>query len=374
MAEQHLLERLTRENEDLGTRILELEGLQRASPVTSTIPAKPETILGLEAMILFISPDGRVRYMNTAMARLLDQGREAYRDCPLDEIDRFHWGPGLLSMMWERARAENRAQEVEATYFDPTARSMKYVIIRGTPAEGGIQFVMEDRSHYKHLESIFRRYVSPRVISQMLATGKDYLQAEQAELTLMFSDLRGFTAAARNLSPESVKQLIDSHLAAIIDVITQEDGTVNNIMGDGVMAFFGAPVFLHDHPVRALNAALKMQRAHREVMTRWEAQGLPVLQLGIGLNTGTVVVGNIGCDQRMEYTALGHEVNVAARLCQAAGGGEIILSTQAFQAMRDLLVSGQAHLDHPVKFRNGFKVNAKGLDEPVPTVKVIQLP
>jgi class 3 adenylate cyclase len=374
MAEQNTLESLVRENETLRARLGELEQSLSVRAVRPAPATKPETILGLDVMILLVNAEGQVRYMNSAMSRLLAQKREEVVGEPLEAIDRFHWGPGLLTMMYEQAKEDDRTQEAEAKYYDQATRQMKYVTIRGTPSEGGIQFVIEDRSHFKQLEGIFSRYVSPRVIEQMMATGKDYLQAEQLDLTLLFSDLRGFTAAARNLEPGAVKQLIDTHLAAVIDVITGEDGTVDKIMGDGIMAFFGAPVRQPDHPVRALNAALKMQRVHQQVMELWTARGLPALPMGIGINTGTVVVGNIGCDQRMEYTALGHEVNLASRLCQAAAGGEIILSTQTFQAVRDLLTCGNARLDFPVKFRNGFKVNAKGIDEPVPTVVAVQLP
>ncbi len=373
MAGPETIEFLVRENATLRARVDELEEDLQLRSDSASDHNKPETILGLNVMILYVSPNGMVGYMNSAMARLLGQPRESLLGRPLEELDRFRWGPGLLRMLWDRATEENRPHEVEAKYYDASSRTMKYVVIRATPSDGGIQYVIEDRTHFKHLQSIFSRYVSPRVIEQMLATGKDYLRAEHVNLSILFSDLRGFTAAARTLSPEDVKHLIDSHLAAVIDVLVAEDGTIDKIMGDGIMAFFGAPVRMPDHPVRALNAALKMQRAHEAVMEQWEHAGLPVLGMGIGINTGEVVVGNVGCDKRMEYTALGHDVNLGARLCQAAGGGEVLLSTDTFKAVKQLLTSGQARLDFPVKFRNGFRVNVKGVDEPVPTVIATRL-
>jgi class 3 adenylate cyclase len=251
---------------------------------------------------------------------------------------------------------------------------MKDVVIRATPSGGDVQFLVEDRSRVKLLEGMFSRYVSPRVIEQMLVTQKDYLQAEQTELTVLFSDLRGFTRAARDLTPDTVKRMIDLHLGAVIQVIVSEEGTVDKIMGDGIMAFFGAPVKTQDHPSRALNAALRMQRVHEEVMAQWQKAGLPVLLMGIGINTGTVVVGNIGCELRMEYTALGHEVNLASRLCQAAGAGETLLSTQSFNLIRAALTEGRSRLPFPVRFRNGLRVHAKGLEEPVPTIIVMSTP
>ncbi len=368
MAGPETIEFLVRENATLRARVDELEEDLQLRAGSSADQNRPETILGLNVMILYVSPNRQVGYMNSAMANLFGYPRETLLGRPLEELDHFRWGPGLLQMLWDRATAQNRAHEVEAKYYDDTLGAMRYVVIRATPSDGGVQYVIEDRTHYRHLQSIFSRYVSPRVIEQMLATGRDYFKAEHVNLTILFSDLRGFTAASRALSPEAVKAMIDTHLGALVDVLVAEDGTIDKIMGDGIMAFFGAPVRLPDHPVRALNAALKMQQAHAQVMARWQEEGLPVLPMGIGINTGEVVAGNVGCEKRMEYTVIGHPVNLASRLCQTAGGGDIILSTNTFQAVRRLLTSGQARLDFPVKFRNGFRVTVKGLDEPVPTV------
>ena len=373
MAGPETIEFLVRENATLRARVDELEEDLQLRASSSNDQNRPETILGLNVMILYVSPNGNVGYMNSAMARLFGLPRESLLGRPLKELDQFRWGPGLLRMLWERAAGGSRSHEVEAKYYDESTRTMRYVVIRATPSDGGVQYVIEDRTHFKHLQSIFSRYVSPRVIEQMLATGKDYLRAEHVNLTILFSDLRGFTAASRSLPPEAVKEMIDAHLGALVDVLVAEDGTIDKIMGDGIMAFFGAPVRLPDHPVRALNAALKMQRAHEAVMEQWRQAGLPVLPMGIGINTGEVVAGNVGCDKRMEYTVIGHPVNLASRLCQTAGGGDIILSTTTFQAIRHLLTSGQARLDFPVKFRNGFRVTVKGLDDPVPTVIATRL-
>lgn len=361
------LEALRLENSRLRMRIQELEA---AKPLRSAPSSGQETIRGLDAMVLFISPQGRIRYINSNFARFSGTNRDALVGLPLDRLDQLPWGPGVLRRLWEAESGPDQAQELEASWFDLNERTLKFAMIRATRGEDGMQIVVEDRSHFKQLEGMFRRYVSPRVIERMLASGKNYLSAERAELTLLFSDLRGFTAASKRLAPERVKAMMDGHLGAMIDVIVAQEGTVDKIMGDGVMAFFGAPVQQPEHPVRALNAALHMQRAHEAVVARWREEGLPELRLGIALNSGDVVVGNIGCEQRMDYTALGHEVNVAARLCQAAQGDEILISLPTFQRVRELLTGGAGHLDFPVRFRNGTLVRAKGLDEPVQTVVV----
>jgi len=373
MAGPDTLEFLVRENATLRARVGELEHDLQLRTRSTPEPDRPETILGLNVMILYVSPNKCVGYANSAMTTLLGMQRDELLGQPLESIDHFHWGPGLLAMLWEQARKEEHAQEVEAKYYDQVTRSMKFVVIRATPSNGGMQYVVEDRTNYRQLHNIFSRYVSPRVIEQMLASGRDFLNAEHRELTLLFSDLRNFTAAARDLSPEAVKELIDSHLTAAFDVIADEDGTVDKIMGDGILAFFGAPMYMPDHPVRALNAALKMQRAHAQVMEQWEEKGLPKLAMGIGINTGEVVVGNIGCERRMEYTVLGFEVNLASRLCQAAQGDEILLSTRTFSAIRSQLTSGRARLEVPVKFRKGIRVRVKGVEAPVSSVVAKEL-
>lgn len=366
MSADDSVERLRSENQRLRERVRELEeGLRqrREHPLNGH-----ETIWGLEAMLLFISPDSRVRYVNSNMERLLGYPRQTLLGRPLHVIDHLPFGAGLLELMRDQVLHSGIPIQQETSYYDSASRMMKHVVIRATPAEEGLQFVIEDLSPLKRLEAIFSRYVSPRVIERMLGSGKDYLKAEAAELTVLFSDLRGFTHASQHLAPEDVKALIDSHLEVALKVITEEDGTVDKIMGDGVMAFFGAPVPSQDHPVRALNAALRMQHAHTHVMREWDAAGLPALPLGIGLNTGRVVVGNIGSDVRMEYTVLGHEVNLGARLCQSAAGGDILMSHQTFLQVKTLLTGGLARLNFPVRFRGGTPLMVKGLDAPILTV------
>ncbi len=373
MADQKTLEMLLRENEALASRIRKLEEELESRTDGIRSPARPETILGLEVMILFVDAQCTIQYLNSSMARLLERDRDEVVGRPLREIDHLSWGPGLLLTLAEECRREGGAREVEARFFDARAKAMKYVIVRATPTDEGIQFVIEDRTNYKQLQQMFSRYVPPRVLDAMIAGGQDYVRAEQGDLSILFSDLRGFTAAARELPPASVKKLLDSHLAVMFDVISAEDGTIDKITGDGLMAFFGAPVAMKDHPVCALRTALKMQEAHRGLMEEWRAHGFPPLPMGIGINSGAVVVGMVGSRLRMEYTAIGHPVNVAARLCQAAGAGEILMSRETFSRVRQLLVDKQSQIDCPVKFRNGFKVKAKGLEEPVPTIVAFQV-
>ena len=152
----------------------------------------------------------------------------------------------------------------------------------------------------------------------------ELLRMDRRELTVLFGDLRGFTALCQELPPEEVQEVVNSFLAGMVACIDELGGTIDKFVGDEVMAIFGAPVPQPDHALRALVCAVGMQQRHRAWMAERRSMERPAPPLGIGLATGSVVVGNVGTDSRMDFTVLGHTVNLAARLCGAAEGGEIL--------------------------------------------------
>ena len=190
----------------------------------------------------------------------------------------------------------------------------------------------------RFLEFAFSRYVSRRVFEQLEATPVDeLLRMERRDLSILFADIRGFTALGDRLAPEEIEEIVDSFLETMVACVEEHDGTVDKFLGDGLMAIFGAPLRQEDHARRALRAACAMQAAHRGWMARRCALGKPANPLGIGVATGEAVVGSIGTPSRMEFTALGHVVNLAARLCAAAGAGEVLTTrtTEERAAPRD---------------------------------------
>ena len=162
---------------------------------------------------------------------------------------------------------------------------------------------------------------TPRHLAEKILTARSALEGERRQVTVLFADVAGFTTIAEKLDPEEVHQIMDHCFERITAEVHRFEGTINQYTGDGVMALFGAPIAHEDSPRRAVHAALGIQRALRDVAQTLQAERGLSLRMRIGLNTGLVVVGKIGDDLRMDYTAVGDTTNLAARLQQMAQPG-----------------------------------------------------
>jgi class 3 adenylate cyclase len=180
-----------------------------------------------------------------------------------------------------------------------------------------------------------QRAVSREVAEQILADPDRYLHpgGERRSVSVLFGDLRGYTSLAEESLPHEAMTVLNGYLSHIIDVVFGHGGTVNQVLGDGVMALFGAPIPQPDHARRAVAAALEMQRVVSSVALV-EFPGVR-LQMGIGVNTGDAVVGHIGSEQRMDYTAVGDTVNLAARFEQNAGPGQVLVTQATYDHIAD---------------------------------------
>lgn len=186
------------------------------------------------------------------------------------------------------------------------------------------------------IKSTFERYVSKPLAKQILEQ-KDSLclGGEVREVTILFSDIRRFTSLAESLPPEQVVDFLNDYFTRMIQVVGRHEGMVDKLMGDSVMALFGAPISLGNDAVRAVRCAMEMQCEALEFNRLQHKRGLPMLPMGIGINSGPVVAGNIGSSIKMEYTVIGDEVNIAARLQGVAQPGEIIISEQTYRLVKD---------------------------------------
>jgi adenylate cyclase len=190
----------------------------------------------------------------------------------------------------------------------------------------------------RFIRKTFGRYVSDSVVDAILESKEGLrLGGEKRVVTILMADLRGFTAFSERLDAEEVVSVINVFLEAMTDVILKWGGTVDKFMGDGIMALFGAPIQGHDDAQRAVAAALEMQIALAEVNQRGLGAGYPPLMMGIGINTGESIVGNIGSIKRMNYGVMGSPVNLASRIESCTVGGQVFVSQSTRDACHGLL-------------------------------------
>lgn len=188
----------------------------------------------------------------------------------------------------------------------------------------------------ERVKSAFARYVSHQVMDSVLESGTEIkLSGDRRRISVLFCDIRGFTSISENLPPEKVVQLLNEYFERMVDVVIRNNGTLDKFIGDGMMVIFGAP---DDDPYQeehALKAAVEMQEELRKLAEKWRPEGLN-LRIGIGINSGPAIVGNIGSSRRMDYTAIGDTVNLASRLESATKefGVGIIISEYTHNAVR----------------------------------------
>lgn len=179
--------------------------------------------------------------------------------------------------------------------------------------------------------SLLNKVVSPDVAAEMLA-GEIFLGGENRVATILFADIRGFTSLSEGMEPQEVISILNAYMEGAAGAVEQEGGVVDKYVGDELMAVFGAPVAHVDDAARAARAAWRIREFALRISAERAAAGKRTVELGIGINTGLVVAGNMGSSNRLNYTVLGEAVNLAARLCAVAGRGQILLSEAAFAA------------------------------------------
>jgi adenylate cyclase len=182
---------------------------------------------------------------------------------------------------------------------------------------------------------------------------------ENRKITILTSDLRGFTAISERLQPQEVVKILNLYLETMAEVICQYQGTIDEYIGDGILVLFGAPTLRDDDSARAVACAIAMQLAILSVNKKLELLGFPKLQMGIGINTGEVVVGNIGSEKRCKYTAIGSHVNLTFRIESYTVGGQILISESTLQ-----------EVDSIVRIEGQKEVKPKGVKQPFPIYEV----
>ncbi|MBO9997831.1 MAG: adenylate/guanylate cyclase domain-containing protein [Cyanobacteria bacterium SID2] len=211
------------------------------------------------------------------------------------------------------------------------------------------------------IRDTFSRYLTDEVVATLLETPEGLkLGGERRTITILTSDLRGFTSISERLPPEQVVAVLNIYLEAMADAITNYQGTIDEFMGDGILVLFGAPTQREDDPERAIACALAMQAAMDGVNREMAARDLPTLEMGIGINTGEVVVGNIGSLKRTKYGVVGSQVNLTYRIESYTVGGQILVTDSTLTEVGDI-----------VEIESVEQVSPKGVKEPISIHSVI---
>jgi len=198
--------------------------------------------------------------------------------------------------------------------------------------------------------SNFQRYFSPDLARQIAEHGEQVkLGGTKRDVVILFSDIRGFTSMSEKMDPDDVAILLREYFTEMVEIIFRHGGTLDKFIGDAIMALWGAPFGTEDDSDKAMRAAIDMQRKLVELNEHWKSTGKPPVTIGIGINCGQVFAGNIGSEQRLEYTVLGDAVNTASRLCSNAGKGEIMVSEPFFRRLKS---PPDVEAKEPIKVKN----------------------
>jgi adenylate cyclase len=205
---------------------------------------------------------------------------------------------------------------------------------------------------------MFSSYVSKRIVDELIRDpSKAKLGGDRKEITVLFSDIRGFTNFSEKHQPEEVVSLLNEYLGAMTQIVFEHDGTLDKFVGDAIMALWGAPVGQPDHAERACRCAVDMITKLKELQNKWTAEGKYAIDIGIGINTGDMVVGNMGAEgKKMDYTVIGDNVNLGARLESLTRkyNNHIIISEYTYGKVKDM-----------VKVNELGSVTVKGKEQPV---------
>ena len=234
-------------------------------------------------------------------------------------------------------------------------------------AFGGIAAVAIENSQFSErirkealARSNFERFFTPGLAARIAASPDAVkLGGDKRTVSVLFSDIRGFTAMSETMRPDEMAKLLSEYFTEMVECVFRHGGTLDKFIGDAVMAQWGAPLAEIDDPDRAMRSAIDMMRELEQLNVRWRDEGRPTISIGIGLNCGEVFAGNIGSERRLEYTVIGDTVNTASRLCGAAAGGEILMSELFMKQLKE-----------PPKLKSHPPMELKGKSQPLPVYSV----
>lgn len=220
------------------------------------------------------------------------------------------------------------------------------------------KYIAEEKDR-AFLRARFENYFAPELLDKILASKTALDACEKKTITILFSDIAGFTSWSADRSPEEIRNMLNEYFKIMTGIVFKHGGTVDKYFGDGLMVFFGDPMPQEDHALRAVSAAIEMQRKAKELGARWRAEGRMDLRIRIGINTGLAVVGNLGTESRVDYTAIGANVNLAQRLESNAPVGGILVSRPVYEQAGNVIAMKPAG-----------RIKVKGFDNEIEVFEV----
>jgi adenylate cyclase len=309
------------------------------SEVTELKSLLDDVFASIASGVITIDLEHRITLTNSVAERILDESRDDLTGKKISQIPLF----SEIDLPRYISSVHQSNSQIMGLRFNPksTPRDSLHLRLNLSPLKDvsgttqGVAIVMEDVTETRRLEAqrrLFERMVSPVVIDQLNPDELD-LGGSRAHITTLFADIRGFTSLSERCDPETLVTVLNRYLGAATEAILLEVGTIDKFMGDAIMAFFNAPIPQSDHTLRAVRAAIQMQTAVNAIQ-----EELPPdlrLGLGIGIHSGEAILGLVGTRERMEYTAIGDSVNTAKRLQENAAPGQILISAQAWERIKD---------------------------------------
>lgn len=375
---------LEAENEQLRRKLMLLAGggaqgsmtLGNLTSIGHTRHQPQATIAGLSVAYLIVDDKWRIIRMNSRMADFLSVRKDVVNDRPhLEEFDRLDWAPHVFQTLLQDV-AEIGGDNV----FDaerPNADTGRNEHFQFKAVWSGRQgtVTVEDVTRLRTTRQFFERLVSPRIVERLLDTRDDPFASHKRYMSVLFADLRSFTTFCENADAPVVQKVFNDFTEVCMRALEANDATLDKFVGDQVMALFGAPLPTPGHAYNAVKVAVDLQLTMQQTRRQWIDDGMlppelmetnpEILTLGIGINSGEMLLGLFGSDQANQYTVLGHHVNLAARLCSFAAGDEVLASLSTVQEVSRYAAENPNHIAIPIKFRTKAQIEVRGIAEPI---------
>jgi len=241
------------------------------------------------------------------------------------------------------------------------SNDLKFMCILASQAASAMEnaILYENKMKTEHMKAHLQRYVSPQIVSTIMEDTEGIsLNPSKRNISILFSDIRNFSATCEKLAPEEIVKYLNEYFTQMVKIIFEHHGTINKFVGDMIVAFFGAPSCSNEkNEIKAIKSAIEMQQRLRRIDMSWIKDNF---HTGIGITTGDVVVGNIGSPQHMDYTAIGDVVNIADRLQSLAEGGEILVEQNVYESTKNVF-----------KYKKFGNIAVKGKKTPIEIFSVL---